>query len=113
MCCADAFLRMGASLERVSVMPIGTQTLERALQCFLKFDVSLAECYADRDKQHLLGIIEAGFGTFLAFNRTVQCLLIARADGVQPTGSDDLVLAELARAAQDGPSEREGSRGPR
>lgn len=78
----DTFIMMGASLDRVIVLPIGDQTMARTLQSFSEFDVVHADCYQYRDKQHLLAIIESGFGSFAAFNRTVQCLLIERIETV-------------------------------
>lgn len=67
------FIMMGASLDRVIVLPIGDQTMARTLQSFSEFDVVHADCYQYRDKQHLLAIIESGFGSFAAFDSIAPC----------------------------------------
>ena len=94
---ADTFLKMGApgSLERVTIVPFGQQTLDAVVQGFNRFDVAQARCYLESDRQRLLGIIEAGFGTFDAFNRTMRSLLIARFDA-SPMLVDNVTAGAVA-----------------
>ena len=77
-----AFLKMGASLERVRVKPVGKLTMGQALKMAQQVDVRNAKCYYESDRQRLCGIIEEGFGTFAEFNRTLSCLLVSRVDHV-------------------------------
>ena len=41
-------------------------------QTLAKFDAGKARCYLDRDRQKLLAVIEASFGSFYPFNRLVR-----------------------------------------
>ena len=93
---ADTFLKMGASLERVTITPIGSFTSHQTLSSIEHLDVLHADCHFEQDKQRLLGIIETGFGTFDAFNRTVRCLLIARVNTQMLIDCDELVSASRA-----------------
>ena len=38
----------------------------------VKFDASRSRCFLDRDRQRLLAVIEASFGTFAPFNSLVR-----------------------------------------
>ena len=46
--------------------------LAEVLRRFEAFDVSNAKCTNAKDKEHLLGVIEQGFGSFDAFNELVR-----------------------------------------
>ena len=37
-----------------------------------KFDAGKAKCFLNRDRQRLLAVIEASFGTFASFNQVVR-----------------------------------------
>ena len=37
-----------------------------------KFDAGKAKCFLDRDRQRLLAVIEASFGTFACFNQSIR-----------------------------------------
>ena len=39
------------------------------------FDASKARCFKEKDKQHLLAVIESGFGDVVPFNACVRTLL--------------------------------------
>ena len=39
-----------------------------------RFDASKARCFADNDRQKLLGVIEAAFGTCVPFNHIVRAI---------------------------------------
>ena len=45
---------------------------EEVLQPLLKFDARLASCFKQEDRDHLLGVIESGFGDFDGFNKIVR-----------------------------------------
>ena len=47
----------------------------RALRSFEQFDVSNCRCSNEDHRQHLLGVIESGFGSFGVFNSLVRHLL--------------------------------------
>ena len=93
------FLRMGGTVDRISVLPASedmlkskegdgekpaekadapvptermTAALAEVLRRFEAFDVNNANCTNDKDKEHLLGVIEQGFGSFDAFNELVR-----------------------------------------
>ena len=96
------FLRMGGTVERIHVLPAeeaasatdleapplkvsapeGTASQDAALRTVLRrfeeFDVEEAECTVVRDKEHLLGVIEQGFGSFDNFNELVRRTFVER-----------------------------------
>jgi len=47
----------------------------RALRSFESFDVADAQCSNEDHRQHLLGVIENGFGSFAVFNSLVKHIL--------------------------------------
>ena len=48
-----------------------------------RFDAAKAQCRYDRDRQKLLGVIEASFGTVAPFNQLVLEVLSARVLGLK------------------------------
>ena len=42
------------------------------------FDAAKARCFLDEDRQHLLAVIEASFGTFAPFNAAVRLIFEER-----------------------------------
>ena len=74
----DTFVKMGAGLDRISVLALGSQSIAQVLEQFGRFRVQAAECFLEADKQRLLSIIESGFGEFNSFNCLVRTLLVAR-----------------------------------
>ena len=79
----DTFVKMGAGLDRISVLTLGGQSIAQVLEQFGRFRVQQAECFLEADKQQLLSIIESGFGEFDSFNRLVRTLLVARLVNVE------------------------------
>ena len=69
------YLKMGATHDRVVVLPLGTWTMDDVSVHINPFDVRLARCSKGNDRQHLLAIIEAGFGDYEAFNQLVRSIL--------------------------------------
>ena len=45
---------------------------------FATFDAGKARCFLASDRQHLLAVIEAGFGDFYDFNRVARNLFASR-----------------------------------
>mmetsp|Transcript_40389 Transcript_40389/g.98001 ORF Transcript_40389/g.98001 Transcript_40389/m.98001 type:complete len:566 (+) Transcript_40389:81-1778(+) len=79
-----AFLKMGASLNRVIFLDIDEETgdaFERGDRkldlCakFATFDVTRSQCRTESDTQKLLAVIETGFGSLRAFNKAFIALL--------------------------------------
>ena len=75
---------MGGDQERVEVHliahPDDDQTEARRLltEQFATFDAGKARCFLASDREHLLAVIEAGFGDFDDFNRVARNLLVSR-----------------------------------
>jgi len=64
------FLRMGGKRQNVRIKLLsGTDTMHQRMA---QFDASKARCYLDKDRQGLLAVVEAGFGTFAPFNKLVR-----------------------------------------
>ena len=75
---------MGGDQERVEIYliahPDDDQTEARILltEQFATFDAGKAQCFLASDREHLLAVIEAGFGDFYDFNRVARNLLASR-----------------------------------
>ena len=78
------FARMGGNQERVEIHlnahPDEDQTEARRLltEQFAAFDAGNAQCFLASDREHLLAVIEAGFGDFYDFNRVAPNLFAKR-----------------------------------
>ena len=48
------------------------ELLNVTLGRFRSFDVSMAKCFDESQRQHLLGVIESSFGSFDVFNSIVR-----------------------------------------
>ena len=75
---------VGGDQERVEIHrnshPNEEQTESRRLltEQFASFDAGKAQCFLASDREHLLAVIEAGFGDFDDFNRVARNLLASR-----------------------------------
>ena len=75
---------MGGDQDRVEIHliahPDDDQTEARRLLTvqFATFDAGKAQCFLASDREHLLAVIEAGFGDFEDFNRIARTLLATR-----------------------------------
>ena len=76
---------VGGDQERVEIHliaqhPDDDQTEARRLltEQFLAFNAGKARCFLASDREHLLAVIEAGFGDFHDFNRVARNLLASR-----------------------------------
>ena len=90
---------VGGSQERVHIYlianPDDDQMEARRLLTkeFATFNAGKAQCFLASDREHLLAVIEAGFGDFNDFNRVVRNLLASRVSLIMPT----LTLISRAR----------------
>ena len=64
------FMRMGGKREDIAVRLL-EETTDLAVR-LTSFDAGAAKCFLDRDRQKLLAVIEATFGTFSPFNKLVR-----------------------------------------
>ena len=75
---------VGGDQERVEIHlnanPNEDQTESRRLltEQFATFNAGKARCFLASDREHLLAVIEAGFGDFNDFNRVARNLLTKR-----------------------------------
>ena len=75
---------MGGDQERVEIHliahPDDDQMEARRLltEQFVTFDAGKAQCFLASDREHLLAVIEAGFGDFYDFNRVARNLFASR-----------------------------------
>ena len=75
---------VGGDQERVEIYlnahPKKDQTESRRLltEQFASFNAGKARCFLASDREHLLAVIEAGFGDFDTFNRVARNLLASR-----------------------------------
>ena len=83
------FLHMGGSLDRITIEiiahPDSVETDARQLLTaqFACFDAAKAQCFKVEDREKLLAVIEAAFGDFKEFNRSVRAVFATR---VRPRG---------------------------
>ena len=68
------FVQMGGAHERIKVVELHDD-VQVALA---RFDAAKARCFLPKDRQHLLAVMEAGFGDLQPFNRVVRKLLKER-----------------------------------
>ena len=66
------FLKMGGSVQRITIIPIELKDEKTAKAKFEEVDVSKCKCYLEKDRQKLLGIVEKGFGSYEAFNKAFR-----------------------------------------
>ena len=85
--CVRARATVGGDQGRVEIHliahPDDDQTEARRLltEQFATFDAGKAQCFLASDREHLLAVIEAGFGDFDDFNRIARNLLASRLHG--------------------------------
>ena len=75
---------MGGAQERIEIHLNAhldedqTQARRLLTEQFATFDAGKARCFLASDREHLLAVIEAGFGDFSDFNRVVRTLFASR-----------------------------------
>ena len=65
------YLKMGGQRADILVELLGDKTADLT-SSLANFDAGKAQCYLDKDRQGLLAVIEASFGTFEPFNTLVR-----------------------------------------
>ena len=82
------FLKAGGGFDALELVPIaadaddggegggggGRLGFEAVRAAFLKFSVEDARCYKEDERQHLLGVVETGFGSLDTFDELVRSL---------------------------------------
>ena len=66
-----------------------------------RFDAAKAQCRYDRDRQKLLGVIEASFGTVAPFNQLVLEVLNARVLGLREASRHTVASRRRSKADVD------------
>ena len=74
------FLKMGGSIQRITIVPIDVADSTEARKLFADADVSKCKCFLEEDRQRLLGIVERGFGDFDTFNQMIRQMFQSRFD---------------------------------
>ena len=91
------FVQMGGAHNRITVMELGTGVRE----ALAKFDASKAQCFLQKDRQHLLAVMETGFGDLQPFNKVIRALLKERTITTQPVASCHCVSATSSSASKE------------
>ena len=82
--CARVCVTVGGDQRRVEIHLIAhpdddqTEARRLLLEQFATCDAGKARCFLASDREHLLAVIEAGFGDFYDFNRVARSLLARR-----------------------------------
>ena len=88
------YLRIGGAKEKIRVYPLSSDVQTAAT--LSSFDARKARCYHAKDRQHLLGVIESGFGDFVPFNKLIREIFQdAATAGAAPPRPEDLDTAEV------------------
>ena len=98
-CVVELFvwIRVGGAKERIKVAHMRGGEMQ---SLFAQFDASRAKCFKPKDRQHLLAVIESGFGDLLPFNKCIRALMAdaAVSEAVRPEDLDnsDVVKEEYS-----------------
>ena len=95
-CVVECFvwLRVGGAKERIQVHPLSS-SVEETQALFAKFRASSARCYKPRDRQHLLAVIESGFGDLKPFDKLVRGVFSHAAGEQSKPRPEDLDDSEI------------------
>ena len=88
------WLRVGGAKERIQVHPLSS-SVEETQALFAKFRASSARCYKARDRQHLLAVIESGFGDLKPFDKLVRGVFSHAAGEQSKPRPEDLDDSEI------------------
>ena len=80
------FVRMGGKSSDILVKLLS----ESVVASLAKFDAAKARCFLDKDRQGLLAVIEASFGTCAPFNKIIRALFSQMQLGESPPLQSDL-----------------------
>lgn len=95
------FLRMGGSKDDISMrLAVMADQAPAVMEKLSTFDAAKAQCFLDKDRQHLLAVIESTFGTFTAFNKIMRAIALEKVDvsscGNAGTVSGSEIVLEVA-----------------
>ena len=71
------FVTMGGKRGAMAVEPLEEEGSDLGLECF---DAAEAQCFLPKDRERLLAVIEASFGTVGPFNAVVRGLMAEKRD---------------------------------
>ena len=69
------FVQMGGLREHMPVRPLD-EDCEHTYRMLEEFDAKGARCFLSADREKLISIIEASFGTFQPFNKIVRAIFM-------------------------------------
>lgn len=78
------FVRSGGSLDAVVLKPLKLESAESAIK---DLDISKADCFQRQDKQRILAIVEANFGSSMQFNLSCRQILSSKLAATTGTSS--------------------------
>ena len=105
---------VGGTEERVEIHLISNSDTDQAdywltrrllRQQFATFDAAKAQCYLTSDREHLLAVIESGFGDCTGFNRVARSIFAAVGERMQRGVASPVLVGE---GDSGGESEGEG-----
>ena len=82
------FVRMGGKSSDILVKLLSESV--DLVASLAKFDAAKARCFLDKDRQGLLAVIEASFGTCAPFNKIIRALFSQMQLGESPPLQSDL-----------------------
>ena len=89
-CVVELFvwLRVGGAKEKIKVAHMRGGEMQ---SLFAQFDAGKAKCFKPKDRQHLLAVIESGFGDLLPFNKVIKTIMAdaAKTEAVRPEDLDN------------------------
>ena len=82
------WLRVGGAKEKIKVAHMRGGEMQ---SLFAQFDAGKAKCFKPKDRQHLLAVIESGFGDLLPFNKVIKTIMAdaAMKEAVRPEDLDN------------------------
>ena len=107
---------VGGTEERVEIHLISNSDTDQAdywltrrllRQQFATFDAAKAQCFLTSDREHLLAVIESGFGDCTGFNR-VACSIFAAVGGRVQRGVASPTMVAVGDGDGEGEGESEG-----
>ena len=72
------FVRMGGKSEDIELRLLSDDLKGELAMILGKFDAGKARCFLHQDRQKLLAVIEAAFGTLAPFNKVVRSIFAGK-----------------------------------
>jgi len=94
------FVKMGGTRQRIVVQRLSSSPIAEETRA-KRFHAGHADCFKREDKERLLGIVEAGFGTLGPFNHVMSSVLGAVSTTDDAVGKwKKLAVSALASGAR-------------